>query len=163
MAYKQTPLAALNAQLGAKTMPFAGWQMPLHYGSVLSEHKSVRTDAGLFDVSHMCLFRFDDKEFAQTIFATDIASLQNGQARYSLILNENGGVLEDCILYNLDGSLWVCSNAANHQTVASWLSQAAENQGLEQKPFADLSGQFAILALQGPNVGSVVSKAFAKE
>jgi aminomethyltransferase len=163
MADKQTPLAARNAQLGAKTMPFAGWQMPLHYGSVLSEHKSVRTDTGLFDVSHMCLFRFDDKEFAQTILATDLASLQNGQARYSLILNENGGVLEDCILYNIGGAIWVCSNAANHQTVSTWFAKNQQKAAAKSCLFKDLSEKYAILALQGPNVGKVLTNAFPKE
>ncbi len=151
---QQTPVAETHKQLGAKLIPFAGWNMPLHYGSVLAEHKAVREQAGVFDVSHMCVFEFKNQTLAEKIFSIDFSTLKKGEARYGLILTDNGGVLEDGIVYNVDGKIWACTNAANHSQVSEWIAK----QSNDKTDYKDHSGQVGILAIQGPETVKVLKK-----
>jgi len=159
MVLKKSPIAESHEKLGAKMLPFAGWEMPIHYGSVLSEHKSVRNAAGVFDVSHMCLFEFCSVDLASRVFAIDIANLESSQARYGLILNTTAGVLEDCIAYNVEGKIFVCTNAGNYETVLRWFQEHADTPD----DFKDHSGKIGIIALQGPKTQHVLQKAFGPD
>src|SRR5471030_2642993 len=102
---QHTPLYERHQHAGAKIVDFAGWDMPLHYGSQLDEHHIVRQDAGVFDVSHMTVIDIDSPEaanFLRYLLANDVAKLKNpGKALYSCMLNEQGGVIDDLIVYRL--------------------------------------------------------------
>ncbi len=129
---------------------FSGWEMPLHYGSQLAEHHHVRGDAGMFDVSHMMITDVQGPGalgFLQTLLANDCARLQQvGQALYSCMLNERGGVIDDLIVYRLGEDGWrLVSNAGCRDTVSAWLRAHARG-GVSLRLRDDL----AIIAVQGP-------------
>ena len=102
---KQTVLNETHKAMGGKMVPFGGWEMPLHYGSQLEEHHQVRRDAGMFDVSHMTVVDLKGGEvklYLQNLLANDVDKLkQSGKALYSCMLNEQGGVVDDLIVYYL--------------------------------------------------------------
>jgi aminomethyltransferase len=129
---------------------FAGWEMPVQYSGVIAEHVAVRNRAGLFDVSHMGEIEVRGAgalEFCQRISANDVARMKVSQAQYNLLLNENGGVVDDVIFYRLDGDYFlVCVNAANSDKDFNWLRRHAD-AGVE---VANVSARYAQLALQGP-------------
>lgn len=140
---------------------FAGWQMPLHYGSQLDEHRIVRNDVGLFDVSHMGVVDVEGAEaesFLRHVLANDVARLKDdGRALYSCMLNPDGGVQDDLIVYRLASQHYrIVVNAATREKDWQWLSTQAEpfDATLTQRP------EFAILALQGPRAMSVVQASF---
>ena len=104
----KTALHSLHQQLGGKLVDFGGWDMPLHYGSQIEEHKAVRAAAGMFDVSHMTIVDVtgaDAKAYLQYLLANDVARIESakGKALYSGMLNANGGVIDDLIVYNMAG------------------------------------------------------------
>src|SRR2546423_5522702 len=102
---RQTPVHDRHVALGARMVPFAGWDMPVQYEGVISEHRAVRTDAGVFDVSHMGEIEVEGptaRDLLQSILSNDIDKLQPGDAQYTLLTNENGGVIDDLIVYPLD-------------------------------------------------------------
>src|SRR5918911_4400859 len=95
---QRTPLHARHVELGARLVPFAGWEMPVQYDGVIAEHRAVRTDAGLFDVSHMGELEVEGpkaEEFLQHVLSNDVAKLDPGEAQYTLLTNENGGIVDD--------------------------------------------------------------------
>ncbi|MFN7087756.1 MAG: glycine cleavage system aminomethyltransferase GcvT [Burkholderiales bacterium] len=150
---KTTPLHAVHRALGAKMVAFAGWEMPLHYGSQIEEHHCVRRDAGMFDVSHMLAIEIrgaDGRQFLRRLLANDVAKLrQPGKALYSCMLNEAGGVLDDLVVYFLaeDWFRLVVNAGPADRDVAwidAWRSKVAPRVRLE--PRRDL----AIIAVQGP-------------
>src|SRR3990172_9629212 len=100
---KRTPLNALHRRLGAKLVDFGGWEMPLHYGSQIEEHRRVRSEAGVFDVSHMLALDIGgagSRAFLRYALANDVARLErSGRALYSCLLNERGCILDDLIVY----------------------------------------------------------------
>src|SRR5258707_2167314 len=99
---RRTPLFERHVALGARIVPFAGWEMPVQYEGVIPEHKAVRTDAGVFDVSHMGEIEVEGPkalEFLQTMLSNDVAKLAEGDAQYTLLTNENGGIIDDLIVY----------------------------------------------------------------
>lgn len=147
----RTPLYAAHIEMGAKMVDFAGWEMPIQYQGVLDEHHIVRTDAGMFDVSHMLTIDItgnDAKKFLAYIAANDIAKLQqNGKALYTCFLNENGGVIDDLIIYLLDDNSYrLVVNAARANIDLDWLKKHSANYAVTIKPRRDL----AIIAIQGP-------------
>jgi aminomethyltransferase len=148
---KKTPLFEAHVSAGAKIVDFGGWDMPLHYGSQLEEHHVVRQHAGMFDVSHMTVVDVsgsDSRACLRHLLANDVARLgQEGKALYSCMLNPNGGVVDDLIVYFLGGDRYrVIVNAATREKDLAWMSAQAsafdvavsEGQGL------------AMIALQGP-------------
>ena len=150
---RTTPLNALHRAAGAKMVAFAGWDMPLHYGSQIEEHHRVRRDAGMFDVSHMLAVDVSGagaRAFLRFVLANDIAKLSDpGRALYSCMLNPQGGVLDDLIVYFLaDRRFRVVVNAATAERDLAWLEaqRAGYSQTVELVPRRDL----AILAVQGP-------------
>ncbi len=140
---------------------FGGWDMPLHYGSQIEEHHRVRRDAGMFDVSHMNVFDIKGKEvrdFLRLLLANDVAKLQTpGRALYSCMLNTQGGVIDDLIVYFIDESLFrVVANAATRAKDLAWVRNSAELfGGLQIVPRDDL----AMIAVQGPHAKEKVYQA----
>jgi len=150
---KRTPLYDTHLACGAKTVDFGGWDMPLHYGSQIDEHHAVRRDAGMFDVSHMRVVDVaggSARGFLRGALANDVDKLkESGRALYSCLLAEDGGVLDDLIVYFLREDLFrVVVNAATAEKDVAWLSAlAARNApGLSLVPRPDL----AMIAVQGP-------------
>ena len=148
---KRTPLHRVHVESGARMVDFAGWSMPVHYGSQIEEHHAVRRDAGVFDVSHMLavdLEGADASDFLRRVLANDVARLdRDGRALYSCMLNEEGGVLDDLVVYRRAEERYRLElNAGTAEKDLAWLAQHANGSGLRIAPRRDL----AILAVQGP-------------
>ena len=148
---RHTALHPCHLETSAHLTAFAGWEMPLHYGSQLEEHHAVRRTVGLFDVSHMSIADLSGEgavDFLRTLLANDIAkAAQPGQSLYSCLLNERGGVIDDLIVYTLgDDRFRIVSNAATRDKVLAWLRQQAQAFRVTVTAREDL----AMLALQGP-------------
>src|SRR5438093_13628190 len=102
---RRTPLHDRHVALGARLVPFAGWEMPVQYTGVIPEHRAVRTDAGVFDVSHMGELEVEGPnavELLQQLLSNDIAKLAPGEAQYTLLTNDDGGIVDDLIAYRID-------------------------------------------------------------
>jgi aminomethyltransferase len=154
----KTPLFAEHEALGARIVPFGGWDMPLHYGSQLEEHHSVRTDAGMFDVSHMQVVDLEGQgalEFLRRLLANDAGKLKSlGKALYSCMLNEQGGVVDDLIVYFRGPNRYrMVVNAATARTDLLWMQGHASGYDLDVRPRSDL----AIIAVQGPGARAKAS------
>lgn len=148
---KRTALFDAHVKLGAKLVDFGGWEMPLHYGSQLEEHHIVRRDAGMFDVSHMTVVELegsDARSFLRRLLANDIAKAKNpGQALYTCMLNDTGGVLDDLIVYHLDRARFrLVLNAATRDKDLAWIKKQAGGFGVSIRERDDL----AMIAVQGP-------------
>lgn len=145
----RTPLHAEHVRLGARMVPFAGWDMPVQYKSIIQEHRSVRESAGIFDVSHMGEFRISGSgatAYLQHLTPNDVSALQIGAAQYSCLLREDGGMIDDIFIYRLESSYLVVVNAANVAKVANWFAAhpAADAQLVNE------SDHTALMAVQGP-------------
>ncbi|HAP83589.1 MAG TPA: glycine cleavage system protein T, partial [Enterobacteriaceae bacterium] len=128
---QQTPLFEQHTLCGARMVDFHGWMMPLHYGSQLDEHHAVRSDAGMFDVSHMTIVDLHGartREFLRYLLANDVAKLtQPGKALYSGMLNASGGVIDDLIVYFLTEDYFrLVVNSATREKDLAWITQHAE-------------------------------------
>jgi aminomethyltransferase len=147
---KQTPLYEQHLQAGGQMVAFAGWQMPVHYGSQIQEHQAVRTAAGMFDVSHMTVIDIsgsDSQVFLRKLLANDVSRLKPGTALYSCMLNPEGGVIDDLIVYWLTADRYrMVVNAATHDKDLAWISAQAEKFNVQLNERAEL----AMLAVQGP-------------
>lgn len=155
---RKTPLYNMHVQAGAKMVPFGGWLMPVSYSSVLSEHKAVRQACGIFDVSHMGEIRVTGKDaarFLQWLTINDINRLNAGAGQYSAILNADGGMIDDLIIYKLsDVDFFICVNASNRNKDFEWIREKSRDF---QVIVADESDQWAQIAVQGPNSLAAVS------
>jgi len=155
---RHTPLDAVHRKSGARLVPYGGWEMPVEYGGLISEHMAVRTAAGLFDVSHMGEFEIEGPgafAFLQRVTANDLGKLVDFQAQYSALPNERGCPLDDVILYRRSADRYlVIVNAANREKDLAWL-QGQRPTGCEIR---DVSDDFALLALQGPRSEAVLQK-----
>ena len=124
---RRTPLHERHVALGARMVPFAGWEMPVQYEGVIQEHRAVRTDAGVFDVSHMGEFEVEGptaRDFLQATLSNDVDRLAAGEAQYSLITNEDGGIVDDVIVYRVDDHRYfVVVNASNRENDFAWLKE----------------------------------------
>lgn len=148
---KKTVLHEQHQSMSARMVPFAGWDMPVHYGSQMEEHHAVRQNAGMFDVSHMLVLDLEGDEsrpFLRRLLANDVARLQtSGKALYSCMLAENGGVIDDLIVYYLREDWYrLVVNAGCADKDLVWIQQQAETFGVDVKPRHDL----ALIAVQGP-------------
>jgi aminomethyltransferase len=146
----RTPLFERHVALGARMVPFAGYEMPVQYEGVIPEHKAVRTDAGAFDVSHMGEIHVDGptaQEFLQSVLSNDIDRIADGEAQYTLLTNETGGIVDDLIAYRLaHGRFYLVVNASNRAAVYGWLKER-EPRGTEVR---DASDEYGLVAVQGP-------------
>ena len=145
----ESPLHSRHVALGAKFGPFGGWAMPLDYGSVVAEHKAVRDGVGVFDVSHLGTFDVSGPgtiDFLNTCVTNDLAKIADGQAQYNLVCNEDGGVIDDIIVYRWsEDHALVMPNAANAATVIAALTKVAP-AGIT---IVDQHRDIAVLAVQG--------------
>lgn len=143
----KTPLFDAHLAAGGKMVDFAGWMMPVNYGSQIDEHIAVRTNAGMFDVSHMTIVDIDGPDaeaFLRKVIANDVAVLAEYQALYGAALNAHGGVLDDLIVYRLPKGYRCVVNAATREKMLDWFeAQALTNMRIEHKPQI-------MLAVQGP-------------
>ncbi|MEE8349555.1 MAG: glycine cleavage system aminomethyltransferase GcvT [Acidobacteriota bacterium] len=158
MTLKRTSLNATHQRLGGRMVDFAGWEMPVHYGSTLREHLAVRSTVGIFDVSHMGEIEIRGKDalsMAQKVTSNDVQSLQDGQAQYSAILYPEGTFVDDIVLYRFHSEhLLLCVNAANREKDFQWISQHQEGQ----VDILDRGDAYAQLALQGPQAEAVLQQ-----
>jgi aminomethyltransferase len=155
----RTPLFARHTEAGAKMAPFAGFEMPVVYSSIVEEHRSVRSRAGLFDVSHMGEIRLTGPEapaLAQLLFTNDVAGMQVGRVRYGMLLDQNGGVVDDVMLTRVgERELFFCVNASNTADDLAWMFEVHRSSGLDCE-IVDESPQTALLAIQGPESVKIV-------
>ncbi len=160
---KRTPLYECHLQANAKIVDFAGWDMPLHYGSQIQEHHVVRKSAGVFDVSHMTIVDLHGADVAvylRKLLANNIDKLTPGKALYTCMLNEYGGIIDDLIMYKLqDDAYRLVVNSATHDKDLAWLALQAQGYNLILKERTE----FAMLAIQGPAILQKISAIFPIE
>jgi len=148
---QQTPLHDRHVALGARMVPFAGWEMPVQYEGVIQEHRAVRTDAGVFDVSHMGEIEVEGPrahELLQSLLSNDLDKVAPGQAQYTLLTNEGGGIIDDLIAYRLEACRYLLVvNASNRDADFRWIKER-EVSGSDVR---DISDEYGLLAVQGPN------------
>lgn len=165
-----TPLRERHESLGASFTDFGGWQMPVRYTSDLAEHHAVRDAAGLFDISHMAEFTIDGPDAAAYLdyaLAGRISTMAVGKAKYSLLLAESGGIIDDVIVYRLaDDSFIIISNAGNRDAVSTALSERirpflraldADGETRRGVTVDDVSDSYALLAVQGPAAETIAA------
>ncbi len=147
----RTPLHDRHVALGARMVPFAGWEMPVQYEGVIQEHRAVRADAGVFDVSHMGEIEVEGPrapELLQALLSNDLDRLEPGEAQYTLLTNERGGIVDDLIVYRLDEFRYLLVvNASNREADFAWIKER-EITGSDVR---DVSDEYALLAVQGPH------------
>ncbi|TDD35240.1 glycine cleavage system aminomethyltransferase GcvT [Saccharopolyspora elongata] len=155
---RQTPLHHVHEALGATFTEFAGWRMPLRYSGDTAEHNAVRTGAGLFDLTHMGEIRISGPQAAEALdyaLVANASAIKPGRARYTMICNAAGGVLDDLIVYRLgDEEFLVVANAANAAVVSAEL---AERIGGFDAEHQDVSDDYALIAVQGPNAVAILA------
>jgi aminomethyltransferase len=155
---RYTPLRERHESLGASFTDFGGWQMPVRYTSDLAEHHAVREAAGLFDISHMAEYTIEGADAAAYLdyaLAGRLSTMAVGKAKYSLILTESGGIVDDVIVYRLaEDRFLIISNAGNRDAVAAALPERTDGFDLT---VADVSDDYALIAVQGPASETIVS------
>ncbi|MEU6410776.1 glycine cleavage system aminomethyltransferase GcvT [Microbispora sp. NPDC046933] len=155
---RSTPLHGVHERLGATLTDFAGWQMPLRYGSESAEHNAVRTAAGLFDLSHMGEIFVTGPQAGEALdhaLVGHLSVLAPGRARYTMIVDEDGGILDDLIVYRLgEDEFMVVANASNYAAVAGEL---AARSGAYDARIEDRSDEYALVAVQGPRSAEILA------
>ena len=156
----RTPLHSVHRRLGARLVPFAGWEMPVQYTGIVAEHRAVRSAAGLFDVSHMgeLDLRGDGAAAAVArLTCADVDRIAQGQARYSLVLDEAAGIIDDVLVYRLaDRHYRLVVNASNTEAVLD--HSGAATAGIGGVELVDRSADLALLAIQGPRATDIVAQ-----
>lgn len=159
MQGKKTPLFASHQKYGGKIVEFGGWLLPVQYSGIIEEHAAVRTKAGLFDVSHMGEIWVEGREalaFLQNLVTNDLAGMKNGQIRYSPMCYEDGGTVDDLLIYRYGETCYlVVVNAANIDKDREWM---IKNMAGFEAVLTDKSDETAQLALQGPLSTAILSK-----
>lgn len=157
---KRTPLYDCHLKANAKMVDFAGWDMPLNYGSQIQEHHQVRQDAGIFDVSHMTIVDLkgpDVASYLRYLLANNIDRLTPGKALYTCMLNEQGGVIDDLIVYKMTDDFYrLIVNSGTHDKDLAWMQKQAKNFDFTLTERTDLS----MLAIQGPKVKEKIASIF---
>ncbi len=160
---QHSPLEAAHEALNARLVPFAGWNMPVQYSSIITEHTAVRTACGIFDISHMGQFFISGQNAAawlNGLLTNDIAKLDPGQGQYTLMLNENGGVIDDLIAYRTgENSFFLVVNASMIEADNLWLTEHSD----PHVTLVDQSHQWAGMAIQGPLAATVFTKVCPSE
>ncbi len=155
---RSTPLTSVHKQLGASLTDFAGWLMPLRYGSETAEHNAVRNAAGLFDLSHMGEFAVTGRDAAAALdyaLTGEPSALKPGRARYTMIVAEDGGVIDDLIVYRLaETEFLIVANAANTAAVGAALTARAAGY---EATLADRTEEYALIAIQGPRAAAILA------
>src|SRR5215217_9483026 len=155
---KRTPLHDRHAAAGAKLVPFAGWEMPVQYAGIREEHMAVRERAGIFDVSHMGELETSGpqaEQLLQKLLSNDVARIAERGAQYSVLCNEQGGVLDDLFTYRLGPDRFLTvTNASNHESDLAWFERHA---GGHDATVRDRIADYAMLAVQGPQARALVA------
>jgi aminomethyltransferase len=147
---RRTPLYERHVELGARMVPFAGWEMPVQYEGVIPEHRAVRTDCGVFDVSHMGEIEVEGPrahQLLQSVLSNDLDRIGAGQAQYTLLTNGQGGIVDDLIVYKLDDfRYFLVVNASNAESDFEWIKE----RELRGSDVRNVSDRYGLLAVQGP-------------
>src|ERR687894_2099523 len=153
---RRTPLYDEHKSLGARLVDFSGWEMPVQYGGIKAEHQAVRERVGLFDVSHMgeAVFRGPDAERAvQRLVTRDVSRQEEGQASYSAVCYEDGGTVDDVLVYKNPDDFLIVVNAANREKD---IAHFRDHTGDLDVEIVDESDDWALLALQGPKAAGIL-------
>lgn len=155
---KRTPLFEAHRRLGAKMVPFGGWEMPVQYSGVIDEHVTVRTKVGLFDVSHMGEVEVRGPKALAAVnrlITNDLERASNGQALYTAMCRSDGGIVDDLVVYRFSPEhIFICVNAANRDKDFDWIREHC----IEGATATNRSDEFAQIAVQGPNAEALVSR-----
>jgi aminomethyltransferase len=156
----KSPLDAVHRKAKARMIPFGGWDMPVQYEGIIDEHRAVRSAAGLFDISHMGELRVSGpraESWLNTVLSNDVRQIQPGELQYTLILNDQGGIIDDLIVYRLtDLEYLLVINASRIKEDIAWLeSHLTDNVKME-----NISSETAAVALQGPLMEDILDRAF---
>src|SRR5690349_15669308 len=154
---KRTPLYDRHVAAGARLVPFAGWEMPVQYAGIRSEHVAVRTRVGVFDVSHMGEVETtgpDAEAFLQHVLSNDVTRIAPDGAQYSVLCREDGGVLDDLFTYRRPSGFLTVTNAANHERDHAWMQRQAKGFDVQLR---DRLHDYAMLAVQGPDARALVA------
>src|SRR5580700_8017156 len=160
---RRTSLYECHARLGARMVPFGGWEMPVQYAGIVPEHKAVRSTVGLFDVSHMARVNFggpDALNLLEKVFTNSVATMKDGQVRYGLVCQENGGILDDILVYRWPYGFAAVVNASNREKILTWLEQHRTGLNVE---IADRTFATTMVAVQGPKSVELVAGMFADD
>jgi len=156
----RTPLYDSHVAAGGKIVDFAGYSLPIHYGSLVDEHHAVRQSAGIFDVSHMCIVDITGdnvKSWLRTLLTNDVAKLDNGSALYSCLCREDGGVIDDLIAYKMNESHFrLIVNAATQEKDLAWFQS-----NIVEGVFLNVRTDMALLAVQGPKAIELAANGLA--
>ncbi len=155
---KRTPLYEQHVAMGAKTVEFGGWDMPVQYTGIIDEHNATRNAAGLFDISHMGQINVsgpDALSFLQYIATQDVATIAPGMANYSLLCYPDGGIVDDIFIYHLPTRYLVVVNASNVDKDFAWMQQHSANFNVQLENISDVT---TMLALQGPNAEAILDR-----
>ncbi len=179
-AHKKTPLYDEHVRLGAKIVPFAGWLMPVQYSSIVEEHQTVRNNVGIFDISHMGQFIVDGaagRQWLNRMLTNNVENLAIGAGQYTFLLNENGGIIDDLIVYRIASETFLLVvNAARADDDFAWLQDHLEvghASGLPDRTdrkrdacatmLTSRSANFGAVAVQGPRTAALFDALFGKE
>jgi aminomethyltransferase len=152
----KTALYDQHVALGARMVEFAGWSMPVMYSGIVKEHTAVRTHAGIFDIGHMARLSFggpDALALLDKVCTNSIATMKDGQVRYSLVCNEAGGILDDVLVYKWPYGYTMVVNASNRKKIVTWLEQHQVGLNVQMR---DQTEQTAMIAIQGPKALEMV-------
>src|SRR5262249_4500658 len=164
-APRRTPLYDEQVRLGAKMVPFAGWLMPVQYTSIVEEHKAVRSNVGIFDISHMGQLIVDGTgacEWLNTILTNNVAKLHVGTGQYTFLLNERAGIIDDLIVYRIDEHKFLLVvNAARSKEDFAWLQSHFPRA--DAFALANRSADFGGVAIQGPRMAELFHALFGSD
>ncbi len=162
----RTPLHAWHVANKARMVPFAGWDMPVQYAGIIPEHTAVRTGCGLFDVSHMGRLEFigpDAMNWLEAVFTNSVASMKEGHVRYGLICREDGGMLDDVLVYRWGSDdISMVVNASNREKILGWLDQQKAKFG-NDAGVTDRTFDTSLIAIQGPKAVELVNGLFGDD
>jgi aminomethyltransferase len=163
MSNLRTPLYQWHVDHKARMVPFGGWDMPVQYAGIAAEHRAVRTGAGLFDISHMARVSFggtDSFALLEKVFTNSVATMTDGQVRYGLVCNEDGGILDDILVYRWPYGFAAVINAGNREKIVAWLEK--HRAGLNVQ-IQDQTLDTTMVAVQGPKAVELVAGVFAAD
>ena len=163
MSNLRTPLYQWHVDHKARMVPFGGWEMPVQYAGIAAEHRTVRTAAGLFDISHMARVSFggsDTLALLEKVFTNSVATMKDGQVRYGLVCNEAGGILDDILVYKWPYGYAAVINASNREKILAWLEK--QKAGLNVQ-IQDQTFDTTMVAVQGPRSVELVAGVFADD
>jgi aminomethyltransferase len=163
MSNLRTPLYQWHVDHKARMVPFGGWEMPVQYAGIAAEHRAVRTAAGLFDISHMARVSFggpDALALLEKVFTNSVATMKDGQVRYGLVCQEDGGILDDILVYRWPYGYAAVINASNREKILAWLEK--QKTGLNVT-IQDQTFDTTMIAVQGPKSVELVAGMFAED